>query len=109
MGMAFQEISVFQAAPVFQTLVAQGVVTAPEFGVKLATTGSELFLGGVDTALFQGDLTTNPVTQVVKKYFSSNGFAQQLAHDLVPASLHRVFGRLIFSRSMLTTKRQCQT
>ncbi|KAJ3812930.1 acid protease [Lentinula aff. lateritia] len=64
MGMAFQEISVFQAVPVFQTLVAQGVVTAPEFGVKLATTGSQLFLGGVDTALFQGDFTTNPVTQV---------------------------------------------
>ncbi|KAJ3715622.1 acid protease [Lentinula guzmanii] len=64
MGMAFPQISVFQADPVFQTLIAQGVVTAPEFGVKLATTGSELFLGGVDTALFQGDFTQSPVTQV---------------------------------------------
>ncbi|KAJ3829455.1 acid protease [Lentinula raphanica] len=64
MGMAFPEISVFQANPVFQTLIAQGAVTASQFGVKLATSGSELFLGGVDTALFEGDFTNNPVTEV---------------------------------------------
>ncbi|KIK65519.1 hypothetical protein GYMLUDRAFT_94161 [Collybiopsis luxurians FD-317 M1] len=64
MGMAFPQISVFQANPVFQTLSAQGAVTASEFGVKLASAGSELFLGGVDIDLFQGDFTNSPVTQV---------------------------------------------
>ncbi|KAI0036070.1 acid protease [Vararia minispora EC-137] len=64
MGMAFQQISVFNASPFFQTLVSQGTVTAPEFGVKLAQTGSELFLGGADTSLFTGDLTNVPVTTV---------------------------------------------
>ena len=65
MGMGFQEISVFNEPPFFQTLVNQGVVASPEFGVKLATTGSELFLGGVDSALFTGPLTSVPVTTVV--------------------------------------------
>ncbi|TFY79205.1 hypothetical protein EWM64_g4806 [Hericium alpestre] len=64
LGMAFPEISVFGANPFFQTLIAQGTVTSPEFGVKLATTGSELFLGGIDDSLFTGSFTQNPVTDV---------------------------------------------
>ena len=66
MGLAFPQISVFGANPVFQTLVAQGVVTAPEFSVKLATTGSELFLGGVDNSDFTGSITNVPVDPVVR-------------------------------------------
>lgn len=66
MGMAFPQISVFGRNPVFQTLVAQGKTTTPEFAVKLATSGSSLFLGGVDTSLFTGSFTQNPVTQVVR-------------------------------------------
>lgn len=65
LGMGFPEISVFGDNPFFQTLVAEGVVTAPEFGVKLAPTGSELFLGGVDTSAFTGDITNVPVNPVV--------------------------------------------
>ncbi|TFY69453.1 hypothetical protein EVG20_g3167 [Dentipellis fragilis] len=64
LGMAFPQISVFGENPFFQTLVAQGTVTSSEFGVKLATSGSELFLGGVDTSLFTGSFTQNPVTEV---------------------------------------------
>ncbi|KAJ7020608.1 acid protease [Mycena alexandri] len=52
-GMAFPALSVFGDNPLFTTLVTQGTVP-PVFGVKLADTGSELFLGGVDTALFTG-------------------------------------------------------
>ena len=63
--MGFEQISVFGASPVFQTLVAQGKTTAPTFGVKLATSGSELFLGGADTTLFTGALTQVPLTTVV--------------------------------------------
>lgn len=66
--MAFPEISVFGANPVFQTLIAQGQPTSPVFGVRLATSGSELFLGGVDTARFAAPVTQNPVTEVVCMY-----------------------------------------
>ncbi|KAL0949545.1 hypothetical protein HGRIS_009594 [Hohenbuehelia grisea] len=64
MGMAFPQISEFGANPFFQTLVAQGKTTASEFGFKLSTSGSELFLGGVDTNLFTGTITQVSVTQV---------------------------------------------
>jgi hypothetical protein len=61
MDMAFQpKISVFGQASnhAFQTLVAQGVHTVPQLGMKLAaTTGSELFLGDVDNSKFTGDFT----------------------------------------------------
>ncbi|KAI0280403.1 acid protease [Russula aff. rugulosa BPL654] len=57
MGLAFQSISEFQAPPVFQTLISEGVVTSQVFGLKLAPSGSELFLGGTNSALFTGDFT----------------------------------------------------
>ena len=63
--MASPQISVFGEDPFFQTLVAQGTVTAPEFAFKLATSGSELFLGEVDDNLFTGSFTELPVTTVV--------------------------------------------
>jgi cathepsin D len=69
MGMAFPEISEFNAPPVFQTLVAEGQTTQPVFGVKLATNGSELFLGGVHTSLFSGAFTFINVTQEVCSSF----------------------------------------
>ena len=65
MGMAFQQISVFNKPPFFMSLISQGKVTSPEFGVKLSTSGSELFLGGADTKLFTGTLAQSPVTTVV--------------------------------------------
>jgi len=52
-GMAFPALSVFGDNPLFSTLVAQGTVP-PVFGFKLAETGSELFLGGVNRNLFTG-------------------------------------------------------
>ncbi|KAF4602317.1 hypothetical protein EYR40_005522 [Pleurotus pulmonarius] len=64
MGMAFPQISEFGANPVFQTLVAQGKTTVSEFAFKLATSGSELFLGGVNSNLFTGAFTQNRVTSV---------------------------------------------
>ncbi|KAG7445898.1 acid protease [Guyanagaster necrorhizus] len=61
-GMAFKEISDFGDDPVFQTLVSQGVVTAPEFAFELSTSGAELFLGGVNTNKFTGSFTTSQVS-----------------------------------------------
>ncbi|KAH9984826.1 aspartic peptidase domain-containing protein [Russula vinacea] len=46
MGMGFPSISVYQASPVFQTLISEGKLASPVFGIKLASSGSELFLGG---------------------------------------------------------------
>jgi len=63
MGMAFEELSQFEASPFFQTLVNGGKTDAGQFGFKLAESGSELFLGGVNSNLFTGDFTDVAVTQ----------------------------------------------
>src|ERR1700761_5329764 len=61
--MAFPQIAVMSTTPpLFNTLIAQKQTAAGVFGFKLASTGSELFLGGVDTALIKGALTSVPVT-----------------------------------------------
>jgi cathepsin D len=65
MGLAFQSISKYQAPPLFQTLISEGVVTSQVFGLKLASSGSELFLGGTNSALFTGDFTWVPLTNEV--------------------------------------------
>lgn len=65
MGMGFKEISEFGADPVFQTLVAEGATSVSEFAFKLASSGSELFLGGVDNQAFVNGFTQVPVTTLV--------------------------------------------
>lgn len=61
MGMGFQAISSYGASPVFLSLVSQGQTDAAQFGFKLAASGSELFLGGVNTNAYKGDFTYAPV------------------------------------------------
>ncbi|KAI0305995.1 aspartic peptidase domain-containing protein [Multifurca ochricompacta] len=51
-----------QLSPVFQTLVGQGQVTLPQFAFKLADTGSELYLGGTNRAMYRDDFTYVSVT-----------------------------------------------
>ncbi|KIJ14858.1 hypothetical protein PAXINDRAFT_180872 [Paxillus involutus ATCC 200175] len=63
MGMAFQSISVYKASPVFQTLVSEGQVDESVFAFKLAAFGSELFIGGTNTALYTGEFSYADVTQ----------------------------------------------
>ncbi|KAG2139032.1 aspartic peptidase domain-containing protein [Suillus clintonianus] len=63
MGMAFKSVSEFGADSVFQTLVSQGAVPEPVFAFKLASSGSELYVGGVNSALYRGPFTYTPVTQ----------------------------------------------
>ncbi|KAI0040132.1 acid protease [Auriscalpium vulgare] len=62
LGLAFESLSDYKANPLFQTLIAQGKVSSETFGFKFASSGSELFLGGVNSALFTGSFTTVPVT-----------------------------------------------
>ena len=61
MGMAFKEVSPFKAASFFETLVDQGQLEEPVFGVYLAESGSELIIGGRDssrrTSRYSGNLT----------------------------------------------------
>ncbi|KAH7922358.1 Asp-domain-containing protein [Leucogyrophana mollusca] len=57
MGMGFKSISVYNANPLFQTLVAEGKTTKPEFAFKLAKDGSELYIGGVNPKMYTGDFT----------------------------------------------------
>lgn len=63
MGMGFQSISVYNAPPVFQSIVSSGAMAAPVFSFKLAGNGSELLIGGTNSALFTGDFVFAPVTQ----------------------------------------------
>jgi cathepsin D len=62
MGMGFQSISQFNASPVFQTLVSEGVLSSSVFGTKFAASGSELFIGGTNSALYTGSFTYLPLT-----------------------------------------------
>jgi len=60
MGLPYPQISEYGASPVFNSLIA----TALQFGFKLATNGSGLFLGGLNSKPFTGPLTQSPVTKM---------------------------------------------
>jgi len=62
LGMGFKQISQFNMDPVFQTLVGQEKTDASIFSFKLATSGSELFIGGLDDSKYQGSVVYTPVT-----------------------------------------------
>lgn len=66
MGMAFSSLSISGANPVIQTLIAQGQLPEPVFAFKLASAGSELSIGSVDTSLYTGSITYTPVTVQVR-------------------------------------------
>jgi len=63
MGMGFQSISVYNAPPVFQSLIASGQTDSPVFAMKLVSSGSELTLGGLDSSIYKGSVTYIPVSQ----------------------------------------------
>ena len=66
LGLGFQSVSKYNATPFFINLIAQGIVSDPVFGVRLANEGSELFLGGTNKELHQGDFIYAPVTKEVR-------------------------------------------
>ncbi|KAH7925783.1 acid protease [Leucogyrophana mollusca] len=88
MGLAFPSLSTTNSTPVFFSMVAQKVVPEPVFSVKLAENGSELLLGGINTALYTGNITYTPVIDattvgywlVVVDGVSANG--EQVLHSL---------------------------
>ena len=59
--MAFPAISNLKQDPFFNTATKQKAVSQSVFGFKLASTGSELFLGGTNNKLFSGQLEFHQV------------------------------------------------
>ncbi|KAG6329717.1 hypothetical protein ID866_9372 [Astraeus odoratus] len=62
MGMAFEGLSIYGANPVVQTLIANNVISDPIFAFKISSSGSELRIGDINSALYSGSLTYTPVT-----------------------------------------------
>lgn len=62
LGMGFQSVSVYNAAPLFQSLIAQGGVDQQVFSFYLAKQGSELYIGGTNPSHYSGNFTYVPVT-----------------------------------------------
>ncbi|EKM60424.1 uncharacterized protein PHACADRAFT_132970 [Phanerochaete carnosa HHB-10118-sp] len=63
LGLAYLAASRLNATPFFNTLISQGRVSACEFGFKLASKGSELYLGGTDTSLYTGSIEYHSINQ----------------------------------------------
>ncbi|KAF9065022.1 acid protease [Rhodocollybia butyracea] len=61
LGLAFPAISNLNADPFFVTANSQGAVTSNEFAFYLASSGSELFLGGTNSDLFSGSIEFHDV------------------------------------------------
>ena len=61
MGMGFKSISNNEANPVFQTLVETRKTSSGVFAFKLASSGSELTIGGLNPDLYSGSPTYTPV------------------------------------------------
>ncbi|KAG2352768.1 cathepsin D [Suillus spraguei] len=61
--MSLKSNSEYHANSVFETLVAQKAVPEPVFAFKIASFGSELYIGGVNPALYEGTFTYTPVTR----------------------------------------------
>ncbi|KAH7914886.1 aspartic peptidase domain-containing protein [Hygrophoropsis aurantiaca] len=63
MGMAFGSLGQSTSSPLVQTLIAQKAIPEPLFAFKLAQSGSELRIGGVNSALYKGAFTYTNVTR----------------------------------------------
>ncbi|KAG9077974.1 Type I transmembrane sorting receptor [Ceratobasidium sp. UAMH 11750] len=71
MGLGFSSISYMGAPTFFENLVSQKVVNSAVFSMYLASNGSELYLGGTNSALYTGDITYSALTS--KTYWLTNG------------------------------------
>ncbi len=56
LGLAFPALSNLHQSPFINTAKAQGAIKSAEFGFKLASSGSELYLGGTNSQLYSGSI-----------------------------------------------------
>jgi len=71
--MAFPALSNLGTDPFFNTAFSQGAVPTNEFAFKLASTGSELFLGGANTARFSGSIEFHSVSSSAGGFWQISG------------------------------------
>ncbi|KAG9077678.1 Type I transmembrane sorting receptor [Ceratobasidium sp. 370] len=71
MGLGFSSISSIGAPTFFENLISQNAVNSSVFSMYLASNGSELYLGGTNSALYTGDITYSDLTS--KTYWLTNG------------------------------------
>jgi cathepsin D len=71
MGLAFAPNSRLKAPTIIDNLYSQGKISAPVFSLHLATSGSELYVGGANTAKFTGSIAWSTVTD--KSYWQITG------------------------------------
>ncbi|KAI0930017.1 hypothetical protein AcV5_006827 [Taiwanofungus camphoratus] len=69
LGLAYPAISNLNQTPYFLNAYAQGAVLQDVFSFKLASSGSELYLGGANSGLYIGSIETHPLS-------SNSGFWQ---------------------------------
>jgi len=62
LGMAYQKISSLGQPPFVNQAKSEGSIKSATFGMKLAQTGSELYIGGTDTSLYKGSVEYHSVT-----------------------------------------------
>lgn len=86
LGMGFGILSIYHASPVIQTLVDNNAIPDPVFAFSLASSGAELRIGGVNSALYTGPLTYTSVTQKVGGTLSAEGVRAKYV-------VHRDFGK----------------
>lgn len=70
MGLAYPTISNLPWLPFFNHAFMSGAVSSNRFAFKLASSGSQLFLGGEDRSLFSGSFETHSVDTRTGNYFS---------------------------------------
>ncbi|OCH94249.1 acid protease [Obba rivulosa] len=68
-GLAFPALSNLKQNPFVVTASNEKAIQSSEFGIKLASSGSEIYLGGTDSSLFTGAIEYHQLS-------SSNGFWQ---------------------------------
>ncbi|KAG8747738.1 Type I transmembrane sorting receptor [Ceratobasidium sp. 414] len=73
MGLGFSSISSIGAPTFIENLYSQGKISSPTFGFRLASSGSELFLGGADTSKYTGTITYASLTS--ETYWLTSGSA----------------------------------
>ncbi|KAI0721833.1 protease [Cerioporus squamosus] len=76
LGLAFPSISRLKQDPFFVTASAQKYVKEDVFAFKLASNGSELYLGGTDASLYKGAIEYHDVSSTVGYWIIGGGSAE---------------------------------